>query len=278
MAPVVNINTDIFIEAWDNVACVITDIGFDMAVMTTDFHSSNNPKTLKNPGSVLKMCTIVEVRLFNVLITHTCLKTFTKIDEPILVLDAPWLTVKWWRSQRRKLIKKPHEIEKGRSEKSGFKLNEKVLHPHVMEKTNVKLADSVIHECTNNALAYYAEHGCEHFKDLAAYAKVIRKWFNIVNTNNTNYGTRKRDEERCTIRRGTVNQGFTYIASFVVLYGKWKRSGLPGLSKPTFEAAVRTCKAAISPVQCLCDYCDFLERRFGWWRRICGENYYNFVI
>ena len=146
-----------------------------------------------------------------------------------------------------------------------------------MEKTNVKLADSVIHECTNNALIYSAEHGCEHFKDLAACAKVIRKWFNIVNTNNTNYGTRKRNEERRTIRRGTVNQGFTYITSFVMLYGKWKRSSLPGLSKPTFEAAVRTCKAAISPIQCLCDYCDFLERRFGWWRRIYGENYYNFI-
>ena len=54
MAAVVNINTDIFIEVWDNVACVVTDIGFDMAAIITDCHSLNmlffNPKMLKNSG------------------------------------------------------------------------------------------------------------------------------------------------------------------------------------------------------------------------------------
>ena len=158
-------------------------------------------------------------------------------------------------------IEKLYEIEKYRSEKSGYKLDEKVLHPHVMEKT-VKLADSVIHECTIDALAYHAEYGCEHFKDLAAYAKVISEWFNIDNATSTDYGTRKRDEKRRTNRQETINEGFTYITSFVVLYECWKGSGLPGLSKPTFGAG-RTCRATISLVQCLCDLCDFSERRFG---------------
>ena len=43
------------------------------------------------------------------------------------------------------LIQKFYEIGNGRSEKIGYKLNEKVLYPQVKEKTNLKLADSVIH-------------------------------------------------------------------------------------------------------------------------------------
>ena len=122
-----------------------------------------------------------------------------------------------------------------------------------MEKTNVKLADAVFHESTINALPYYADHGYEHFKDSAAYDKVIRDWFNTVNVKSTDYGTLKRDGRRHPIRRETVDEDLSYITRFVAWLESWKSSGLPGLSQPTFQAAIRTCRATISLVQYLFD-------------------------
>ena len=65
---------------------------------------------------------------------------------------------------------------------------------------------------------------------------------------------------------------------------------MKGLSKPTFECAIRSCKAILSLVPYLFErysdldfillgnICsDFLEGRFGWWRQLCGVNYYNSV-
>ena len=64
-----------------------------------------------------------------------------------------------------------------------------------------------------------------------------------------------------------------------------------GLSSQTFECAVRTCKGIIGLVRYLFDrypsfdfillgnICsDYLEGRSGWYRQLCGGNYYNFVI
>ena len=66
---------------------------------------------------------------------------------------------------------------------------------------------------------------------------------------------------------------------------------MSGLSKPTFECAIRSCSAIIALVPYLferypdLDYIllgnicsDFLEGRFGWWRQLCGGNYYNAVL
>ena len=66
---------------------------------------------------------------------------------------------------------------------------------------------------------------------------------------------------------------------------------MKGLSKQTFECAIRSCAAIIALVPYLFDrypflqyvllgyICsDFLEGRFGWWRQLCGGNYYNAVV
>ncbi len=184
-----------------------------------------------------------------------------------------------------------YEIEKTSPEKMAYKLNEKVLNPQVMEKTNVKLADAVFHESTINALNYYAEHGYENFKDSAEFAKTVRDWFNTVNVKSTDHGNRKRDERRKPIRRETVDEDLSYIQKFVEWLEKWKKNGTHGLSNPTFKAAIRSCRATIALVHYLFDRyenldyillgnisSDFLEGRFGWWRQMCGGNYYNSVV
>ena len=84
-----------------------------------------------------------------------------------------------------------------------------------MEKTNVKLADSAIHESTINALNYYSLHGYSHFHDSALFAKTIRDWFNTLNVKCLDYGKRKKDERRYAIRRERVEEDVSYIARFV---------------------------------------------------------------
>ena len=123
-------------------------------------------------------------------------------------------------------------IEKGRLENMAYKLNESTI----------------------NALNYYAEHGYKHFKDSATFCKVIRDWFSTVNVKSTDYGKRERDEHRCPIRREKAKEDLPYITKFVDWLEKWKNSGTPGLSQPTFEAVTQTCKAVLSLVPYLFEH------------------------
>ena len=127
--------------------------------------------------------------------------------------------------------------------------------------------------------------------DTAKFLQVVRDWFNTVNVKGTNYGQRTRDERRNAIRRASMNEDLEYLSRFVSWLEKWKNSGGKGLSKPTFECAIRSCKVIIELVPYLFErypdlefillgnICsDFLEGRFGWYRQLCGGNYYNAVV
>ena len=63
-----------------------------------------------------------------------------------------------------------YNIEKGQPEKMTYKLNEKVLHKQVIEKT-----DSIFHEITINALMHYRNQKNGNFKGSEIYARVIRE-------------------------------------------------------------------------------------------------------
>ena len=185
-----------------------------------------------------------------------------------------------------------YNIEYGKAQKMAYKLNEQVLHPQSIEKTNVKLADAAFHESTINALTYYAAHGYENFKDSAIFVKRIRNWFNQVNVKSADYGRRSLDERRNPIRRDTVESDVSYIAEFCSWLETWRADSDPlkGLIWQTFETAIHTCQATIALVMYLFDRYpeldfillgnivrDYLEGRFGWWRQLCGANYYNSV-
>ena len=66
-------------------------------------------------------------------------------------------------------VKDIFHIELGKSIKMAHKLNDKVLNPSVLEKTNVKLADSLFHHSTINALTYYSFHNFPEFKSTADF-------------------------------------------------------------------------------------------------------------
>ena len=86
-----------------------------------------------------------------------------------------------------------------------YKISEQVLHPQVIEKSSLKMAEAVFHESTINALKYYASHGYNHFNDLASFTKIIRDWFNTLNIKSIAYGVRKRDECRNAVQKGKCN-------------------------------------------------------------------------
>ena len=48
-------------------------------------------------------------------------------------------------------INELYELVKGKHEKMAYKISEQVLHPQVIEKSSVKMAELVFHESTINA-------------------------------------------------------------------------------------------------------------------------------
>ena len=270
----------------------VSTIGFDG-------HSANvsllNKKILKNPGDLfISNEKSPGSKIFPFFDTSHLFKNFYNnwmakgtFQCPLMDEEQMNKTIHPSFSHLREL----YDIEKGRPEKLAYKLTEKVLHPQVMEKTNVKLADSAFHESTINALNYYSLHGYSHFHDSALFAKTIRDWFNTLNVMCLDYGKRKREERRYAIRRESVEEDLSYIARFVNWLELWNSKNTSGLSKATFQAAIRSSKAVISLVHYLFEryenlefillgniLSDFLEGRFGWWRQMCGGNYYNSVI
>ena len=113
-----------------------------------------------------------------------------------------------------------------------------------------------------------------------------------MNVKSADYGRRSLDERSNPIRRDTVESDVSYIAEFWSWLETWRADSDPlkGLTWQTFETAIRTCQAIIALVMYLFDrypeldfillgniVSDYLEGRFGWWRQLCGANYYNSV-
>ena len=207
MTPLVNINASIIFKIWDQVLEVVTEIGFDVAVTMTDGVSSNmsffKKKMLEHPGDTFCLNRYnIESKIFACYDPSHLFKNFCNNWRNTRNFECPSFDSmaedKVFPSISH--LEELHVIEKGQPEKMAYKFNEKVLHPQVMEKTNVKLADSIFHESTINALMYYSNHKNGHFKDSAIYARVIRDWFNTVNVKSIDYGKRQRDDKRNSIR------------------------------------------------------------------------------
>ena len=296
MVPVVNISAEKLFTVWTDVMTKVEKIGFDVAVTMSDGHSSNmrffNNKLLKTKKDLYRTLEsgrknfpiYDNTHLFKNFYNNWCnYETFqcpSFLDE-----DLPSIMPSFAH------LKELYLIEKGKHQKLAYKLTEKVLRPKAIEKSNVKLADAAFHESTINALEYFSARGYGHFADSAKFIRCVRDWFNTVNVKGTNYGKRKRDERRNAIHRSTVDSDLSYLKKFVSWLKKWKNSGGKGLSNATFECAIRSCDAILELVPyifekypqldfiLLGNICsDFLEGRFGWYRQLCGGNYYNAVL
>ena len=183
-------------------------------------------------------------------------------------------------------INELYELKKGKHEKMTYKISEQVLHPQVIEKSSVKMAEAVFHESTINALKYYASHGYNHFDDSASFTKIIRDWFNILNVKSIDYGVRKMDERRNAVQRESVTADLSYITKFTSGWnlGKENTSQLVCHNKHLMQLSVLAKPSYLFERYPNLNYIllgnvssDFLEGRFGWWRQLCGGTFYNSV-
>ncbi len=105
-----------------------------------------------------------------------------------------------------------YHLELGKPAKIAYKLNDKVLHPTTIEKTNVQLAGSFFHETTIDGLEFYAETH-PGWKETASFLKIVRNWWNRVNVKSPLLGQKKRDKTRVPIT-STSDDSFDFLADF----------------------------------------------------------------
>ena len=86
-----------------------------------------------------------------------------------------------------------------------------------------------------------------HFHDSAVFTRYIRDWFNTVNVKSKDYGKRTLDKRRNAIRRDSMNDDLSYLLVFMKWLENWQSCDL-GLSKQTFQCAIRTCKCFLELV------------------------------
>ena len=98
-------------------------------------------------------------------------------------------------------VRQLYEIEMGKPVKIAHKLNDKVLNPRALEKTNVRLADNLFDECTINGLDYYGERGFPYFAHTAKFLRVIRNWWDTCNVKSMYKGEHKRNEFMQTVSK-----------------------------------------------------------------------------
>ena len=154
----------------------------------------------------------------------------------------------------------------------------------------MKLADSCFHESTINALKFHSNHGHSEFGGTAKLLTIFRQWFNMLNVKTLYDAQRTRDPGREVISIANLDVSIQYLTSFEAWLDKWKSMGTNGLSKQTFATSTQTTRALPGLLEYLLkekglEYVlfrniqsDFIESRFGWYRHLCGGNYFNSVL
>lgn len=182
-------------------------------------------------------------------------------------------------------IKELYELENQYQLRKAHKLSSKALNPNNLQKTSVKLANSVFNESTYNALVFYSETQSKCWDDTALFLNAIIKFWSVTNVRTPTAGKQLRDTNKDPIT--SVNDWkLTFLQEFADFLYAWEQSKRPGLSNETFRATRHTCCAMIQLSKHLLIYKGFnyvllgclssdpLEQRYGWYRQSSGANYY----
>ena len=158
--------------------------------------------------------------------------------------------------------------------KIAHRLTEKVFHPTSIEKTNVKLADTVFHESTINALQYFGENGYPEFLQTANFMRAGRKMWNITNVKTVYAGHAKRDDTRQPVADVTDDK-LEYLLHFASWVKDWSSKNVLSLSSQTSTAVHQTCTALVGLTRHMLIHNQFsyvllgqfqsdaIEKRFG---------------
>ena len=101
--------------------------------------------------------------------------------------------------------------------KIAHRLSETVLHPKAIEKVNVKLALSVFHESTVNALRHF------RFHDTASFVELFLKFWSVINVSSSTIGKRKRDYVRDPVK-STEDWKLDFLLDFAQFVTAWENS------------------------------------------------------
>ena len=146
-----------------------------------------------------------------------------------------------------------HEIEKDSPIKIAHKLTHKVMQPTSIEKTNVSLADSLIHPSTINALMYYSKKGYPSFHETAQFLQIIREWFNRINVKNKYAEQKMNDPSRAAITPDNLTSATQYFNKLHSWLLAWRDSKKDGLTVMTFKTMIQSTSVIPSMMQSLLD-------------------------
>ena len=170
--------------------------------------------------------------------------------------------------------------------KKAHRLTPATLAPKSIEKTSVKLATSVFHESTRDALQFYAvNEGKATWSETADFISLILKLWNVMNVKSSCKGKHKRNYTMDPVR-SSQDWKLDFLREIADFLLRWENSKKAGLTRETFLALRHTCLALADCAAFLLDRLGFnfvllgrlqsdpIESRFGWLRQLSGANYY----
>ena len=291
MHPISRIDSDVIELNFTKVLQSITEIGMDVVAVSTDGHSPNRKfysklcgGTMKtsishpyNPGSRIHLL-FDPVHLLKNFYSNFLNKT--NMECPPFERDTKPISASF------NHITQLYYAELGMPIKFAHRLNQKVINPRPIERSNVMLADRFFHESTIAALQHYGEEHPE-WKSTALFLDIIQKWWSIVNVRTTSIGYKKRNEFKKPIRDAQC-KNLQFLEEFSSWLCDWKSDNCrkSSLSLETFTCAIQTAKSMPELVIFLLREkglkyvllgkinSDAIERRFGQYRQLAGANYF----
>jgi len=188
-------------------------------------------------------------------------------------------------SPKFKHLEELYLLEMDKNVRISHKLNDRVLHPTLLERTNVSLSNALFHESTIQGLEFYGKNGHEEFLETVPFLKLIRKMWNICNVRTPKIGIMKREPSLRPVTQD-LRQNLTFLKDFSTWIDDWKGYSEKSLTKETTLAVKQTCKGLSEVMEYLLDEKDFkyvlsgqfqsdpIEKRFGYYRQLCGSNYF----
>ena len=181
-------------------------------------------------------------------------------------------------------------MEKSLTIKLAYRLSWKALHPHSIERQNVKLALRIFHE-TNVAALKCLGPDCDklsNWNGTSLFIDIILKLWNMLNVKSVSKGWSKRLEDAFPFYNIT-DKRLEWMSEFALWIKRGKeyndKNGEGFLTKDTYLSLSHTVTTLVHLIHYLLTDCDMsyvllgkfqtdnLESRFGNYRQLSGSNY-----
>ena len=184
-------------------------------------------------------------------------------------------------------IKELFDLETGKPLKIAYKLKESVFNPTSIQRMSTQLASSIFCDSTIAALQFYSTKCNKNWNDTYLFVSLIHKFWKVINVRSTSEGKRKRDMSCQPVTSGD-DWKLKFLQEFSTFLMRWQSDFQPShtLTRQTFLALRHTVEVLPKLASFLLNQCGFkyvllgcilsdnLEERFGWYRQLCGGNYY----